>query len=120
MTPDSIEVRSLDVLAFCGVLPEEKARRQPFRIDIDLWLDLSAAGGSDDLAKTVNYGDLIDKLVVLADEIRVSLLEVFAQAIADVALSYELVDAVTVRVRKLRPPVEADVETTGVRIHRKR
>lgn len=117
---DSIEIRGLEVLAYCGVLAEEQERRQPFRIDLDLWLDLGPAGASDDLDDTVNYGALIDDLVVLADETRFSLLEAMAEAVAAVALKRGLVDAVDVRVRKLRPPVAAAVDTTGVRIHRRR
>ena len=42
--------------AICGVLPEERDRAQPLEIDLDLWADLSAAGRSDDLADTVDYG----------------------------------------------------------------
>ena len=59
---DRIEVRGLELLLYCGVLPEEQARRQPLLFDLDLYLDLSAAGSSDDLEDTVNYGALIDQL----------------------------------------------------------
>jgi len=119
-TPDVVEVRGLELLLYCGVLGEEQARRQPFRFDVDLHLDLRAAGESDDLADTVNYGALIDLLAVTLPAERFQLLERLAARAAELALSYPSVDAVTVRVRKLRPPVAAIVDTTGVRIHRSR
>ncbi len=51
---DRIELRGLRVSAFCGVLPEEKARRQPFEVDLDVHADLSTASASDDLADTID------------------------------------------------------------------
>ncbi len=117
---DVVEIRGLELLLHCGVLDEEQSRRQPFRVDIDLHLDLQAAGASDDLADTVNYGALIDLLVATLPPERFQLLERLAARVAELALSYPAVDAVTVRARKLRPPVAAHVDTTGVAIHRTR
>jgi len=119
-TPDIVEVRGLELLLYCGVLEEEQARRQPFRFDLDLHLDLSAAGQSDDLTDTVNYGALIDLLAITLPAERFQLLERLAARAAELALSFPSVDTVTVRVRKLRPPVASIVATTGVRIHRTR
>lgn len=108
------------MLVICGVLPEEQARRQPFIVDLDLHLDLRAAGASDDLDDTANYGALIDVLVErLADE-RFMLLERFAARVVELVFTNTDADEVTVAVRKLRPPVAAHVDTTGVRIHRVR
>jgi dihydroneopterin aldolase len=42
--PDVIEIRGLRALGVIGVNPEEKARAQPFEIDLDLEADLSKAG----------------------------------------------------------------------------
>ncbi len=117
---DRVEIRGLELLLYCGVLEEEQARRQPFELNLDLHLDLARAGDSDDLADTVNYGSLIDLLVDTLPGERFQLLERLATRIAELALSYPMVDAVTVRARKQRPPVAAHVATTGVRIHRRR
>lgn len=117
---DRIEVRGLELLLFCGVLDEEQARRQPFLIDLDLYFDMTDAGGSDDLADTVDYGALIDVLANRLTVERFQLLERLASRVAELILDNDLVDAVTVRVKKLRPPVAAHVDTTGVRVHRTR
>lgn len=119
-TPDRIEVRGLELLVYCGVLPEEQARRQPFLFDLDLDLDLSAAAASDDLADTADYGSLIDVLAKALAAERFQLLERLAGRVAELVFASTDVDAVTVTVRKLRPPVAAHVDTTGVRIHRSR
>ena len=117
---DRIEVRGLELLLYCGVLDEEQARRQPFLIDVDLYFDMANAGQSDDLVDTVDYGALIDTLAERLTSERFQLLERLASRIADLTLENPLVDAATVRVKKLRPPVAAHVDTTGVRVHRSR
>lgn len=117
---DRVEVRGLELLVICGVLPEEQARRQPFLVDLDLYLDLGLAATTDDLADTADYGSLIDVLVdKLADE-RFLLLERLAGRVAELVFANTPAGAVTVAVRKLRPPVAAHVDTTGVRLHRLR
>ena len=117
---DRIELRGLRVLAFCGVLPEEQARRQPFAVDLDLQCVLAAPGVSDDLADTVDYGDVCSRIERLVEESRFALLERFAQAIADEALAIDAVSSATVAVSKLRPPVAQDLASSGVRIVRTR
>jgi dihydroneopterin aldolase len=117
---DRIEVRGLELLVYCGVLAEEQARRQPFVFDLDLYLDLSAAGATDDLSQTADYGLIIDVLASkLADE-RFQLLEAMSARVVELVFEHCEATAVTVTARKLRPPVAAHVDTTGVRIHRTR
>lgn len=115
---DYVELRGLRVMALCGVLPEERTRRQPFEIDVDVFVDLAAAGESDALDDTVDYGALCDRIDQLASDEQYSLLERFAFRVADVVLATPKVRAVTVGVRKLRPPVSQHLATSGVRIHR--
>ncbi|MDH3681459.1 MAG: dihydroneopterin aldolase [Acidimicrobiia bacterium] len=117
---DRIEVRGLELLVLCGVLPEEQARKQPFRFDLDLYLDLGAAGQSDELADTVNYGEIVDLLAAELGADRFFLLERMAERAAELVMTDPLVDEVTVTARKIRPPVPVHVDTTGVRIHRRR
>lgn len=115
---DQIELRGLRVLAFCGILPEEVERRQPFEIDVDVEVDLRAAGGSDDLSNTIDYGAVVDQIAQLAQDVRYGLLERFASEISDVVLGFEAATATTVTVRKLRPPVPHDLASSGVTIRR--
>ena len=113
---DRIELRGPRVLAVCGVLPEEKVRRQP--LDLDVYADLTAALTTDDLADTVDYGTLCALVACIADRESFDLMERFASRVAEDVLATSGVEAVTVAVRKLRPPVPEDLATSGVRIHR--
>ncbi len=115
---DRVELRGLRVMALCGVLPEERTRRQPFEIDVDVFVDLAKAGTTDALDDTVDYGALCQRIDDLARDEQYSLLERFAARVAEVVLSTPLVTAVKVNVRKLRPPVPQYLSTSGVCIHR--
>jgi 7,8-dihydroneopterin aldolase/epimerase/oxygenase len=118
---DRIELRSLQVLARCGTLPDEVAHDQPLEIDIDLLCDLRRAADSDSLADTVDYGKVCAAAEETATGTRVALLEHLAARIAANLLSLDpRIEGVTVAVRKLRPPVPHHLATAGVRIERHR
>ena len=119
VSDDVIELRDLRVSAFCGVLPEETTRRQPFAFALDVHIDLAAAAVSDDLADTGDYGALCGLVAGIAAAERFSLLERFADRVAEAVLAVDRVEAVTVVVHKLRPPVAEALGTSGVRIHRR-
>jgi dihydroneopterin aldolase len=117
---DSIQLRGLRVTARCGVLPEEVARAQPFELDLDLHLDLAAAGASDALSDTVDYGAVCDSVVAVATERHHGLMEHLAERIAGAVLEDDRVEHVDVRIRKLRPPVPHDLAWSGVSVSRSR
>ena len=117
---DRIEVRGLRVDGVHGVLEEDRVRPQPFEVDLDLYLDLGPASAGDDLGSTADYGAAVDAAVAVISGPPRQLLESLAGAIAVGVLEDLRVDAVTVVVRKLRPPLESEVSSTGVRIHRRR
>ena len=117
---DRIELRGLRAVGYCGALPEEQSRPQPFEVDLDVHLDLSAPGASDELDDTVDYGAVGQSVVDVVERGRFVLIERMAQVIADGVLADERVEAVTVTVRKVRPPVPFELTTSAVRIHRTR
>lgn len=118
--PDLIQLRSLTALGVCGALPEEQDRAQPLEVDVDIESDQAAAGASDDLDDTVDYGAVCDLVERVITTERFHLLERLAARIAELILSDDRVDAVTVTVRKLRPPVAQLLDSSGVRITRRR
>jgi dihydroneopterin aldolase len=118
--PDIVEIRGLRVLGTHGVLEEERQRAQPFEVDIDVETDLAPAGRSDDLRDTIDYGWVARQAAGVVGGRHAELIERVAQDIADAVLTDERITAVTVVVRKLRPPVPLDVATTAVRITRRR
>lgn len=113
-----IEVRGLRVVGTHGVLDEERTRPQPFEVDLDLDVDLALASRTDRLEDTVDYGAVVEAAVaVVAGPRSFDLLEALACAVGAAALATSpLLEAVTVTLRKLRPPLAADVASVGVRL----
>lgn len=117
---DAIILQGLRIMAICGALPEEMVRAQPFNFDIEVVADLSAAGASDELDDTIDYGGLTDNIVSMVTSNTFTLMEHLVQRVADVVLADERVQQVTVSVQKERPPVPYTLDTSGVRITRSR
>lgn len=116
---DHIELRGLRLAGVVGVLPHEQAQAQPLELDLDITLDLAAAGASDDLADTVDYGAVCGAVEAVVTASSFALLEALAERVAMTVIEEDSrIASVTVAVRKLRPPVAQQLDTSGVRITR--
>lgn len=113
-----ILIAGLRELGVHGVLPEEQTRPQPFEVDVELTVDLSAAGESDALDDTVDYSAVSEAVSRVVRNERYALLERLATRIAEVCRVDERVRGVSVTVRKLHPPVRAMVDHVAVHIDR--
>jgi dihydroneopterin aldolase len=115
---DRILIAGLRELGIHGVLSEERSRPQPFQVDLELCVDAHAAGDSDDLDDTVDYGAVSETVARVVASESYRLLERLATRIAEVCRSDPRVVGVVVEVRKLHPPVRASVDHVAVRIER--
>ena len=119
MSTDVIELRGLRLRAIVGVLEWERRVAQPLELDLDVVLDLTAAGASDDLTDTVDYGQLCQVAEAAVVEGRFLLLEALVEQVAQALLAVDArIEAVTVAARKLEPPVAQQLATSGVRVTR--
>ena len=115
---DRILISGLRELGVHGVLPEEQVRPQPFEVDVELLVDVAAAGESDDLADTVDYGAVCEAVSRVVSSEQYHLLERLATRIAEVCRADPRVVGVVVEVRKLHPPVRALLDHVAVRVER--
>lgn len=119
--PDLVQLRGIRFLARCGATVEERSRFQPMEIDLDLEADQSAAGRSDDLNDAVDYEPICDSILKIAASEQFSLIEKMGQSIVDSILkSDQKIEAVEITLKKLRPPVQADLAYAAVKIRRTR
>ena len=118
MDGDRIRLTGLRVRGHHGVLPEERRDGQEFVVDVALRLDLRRAGLSDDLADTVHYGVLAERLAAVVEGEPVDLLETLATRLAEVCLQDGRVTGAEVTVHKPAAPIPftfGDVSVTVVR-----
>jgi len=113
-------VRGLRVDAVHGVLDTERHRPQPFEIDLDLYVDATRAARTDALDDTADYDAAVEAAMTVMRGPSRALLESLAAAVGDAVLGDGRVDAVTVVVRKLRPPLLHPVSSTAARVTRRR
>jgi dihydroneopterin aldolase len=115
---DLISLTGLRVFGRHGVLPEERRDGQDFVVDVQLKVETRPAAASDDLADTVDYATLADRLATLVAGEPVNLIETLASRLADVCLSDDRVIEARVTVRKPGAPLPhafSDVAVTVVR-----
>jgi 7,8-dihydroneopterin aldolase/epimerase/oxygenase len=117
---DWIELTGLRVRGRHGVFAAERRDGQDFVIDVGLELDTVAAAGSDDLADTVDYGELAVGLARVVEGEPVNLIETLAERLAVVCLADPRVRAATVTVHKPQAPIPLRFGDVAVTVRRER
>ncbi len=117
---DRILLNGLTFFGKHGCHAAENELGQKFIVDITLDCDLRAAGASDDLGDTLNYIAIYEAAKSIVEGETAKLLEHIAEKIASAALQHEMVQAVTVRIRKPHIALPVALEFLGVEIKRER
>ena len=117
---DTIILTGLRVRGFHGVFPEERRDGQDFVVDVVLDLDLAPAAATDDLALTVHYGELAERLAAVVEGEPVDLLETLAGRLADVCLVEARVMGCAVTVHKPSAPITRTFTDVSVTVRRQR
>ena len=117
---DILLVEDIRFYGHHGVTPAQQEVGAWFRVDVELALDLTPAALSDDLDATVDYGQLVRRVVALGTEGRVRLIERLAGLLCEALLREYAAREVTVTVRKLTAPIDGIPAVPGVRITRAR
>ncbi len=115
---DEIRLTGIRVRAHHGVYPEEQEKGQEFIVDVVAQIDLSAAGESDRLEDTVDYGALTQRVHDLVATERWNLLERVAERVATLVLDDERVRAVEVTVHKPQAPIAVPFDDVAVTVRR--
>lgn len=119
---DRVLLRGLQFYGYHGVHPEETSLGQRFELDIDVEVDLRAAGQTDDLRYTVNYSEMFALAKEIVEGEAHNLIESVAETICQRALAqFPMVECLTVEIRKPSAPVRSGgLDHVGVRIRRAR
>ena len=125
-SPLKVSIRGLKVYAHHGVFDFEKAYGQDFFIDADVWIDGEAAAANDDLAQTVNYGELANALVADAKTNPVDLRETLASRLLTLVMGFGggdqtgIVKKAKVTVHKPNAPIDHEFSDVSVTVKAKR
>ncbi|HEX4060539.1 MAG TPA: dihydroneopterin aldolase [Streptosporangiaceae bacterium] len=117
---DRIALRGLRVRGRHGVYEHERRDGQEFVVDAVLGLDTRPAAAGDDLARTVDYGALADRLAAVVSGEPVRLIETLAERLALTCLAEPAVQEVEITVHKPQAPLAQPVQDVTVTIARRR
>ena len=118
---DRISLAGTVLYGYHGVNAAEKDLGQRFTLDLDVWADLSAAGETDDLTRTINYSSLYKTARAIVEGDPCKLLEAVATRVAQAVLAEFPVVAARVKIGKLAPPLKGSaIGTASVEILRYR
>lgn len=117
---DRIVISGIEAFGHHGVLPSERRDGQRFIVDVALELDTAPAAATDELSRTVDYGELAQHIHDAVAGDPVALLETLAQRLADVCLRWPPVDRVHVTVHKPDAPLAVAFSDVAVTIERSR
>ena len=117
---DTISITGLRLTGYHGVFDFEKQNGQEFIIDLEVHLDLSRAGESDDLSHTLDYSVLVEQVAQRVTGAPVDLIEKLAEDILQIVWSHPQPTRAVVTVHKPQAPVGHTVSDIAVTLDRER
>ena len=101
---DKITICDLEVFYHVGVPPEERAKVQRLLLNIEIQQDFASAAAADDLAQTIDYDAVCQRLLGFGTDCHWELIETLAVDIAQMILTDFGAKAVSVEVKKFIIP----------------
>lgn len=115
---DHISLVGIEERGLHGMLDHERQDGQLFLVDADIYLDLQAAGASDQIADTVDYSRVSALISRIITGPPCDLLEKVATQIAEETLELTNVQAVRICLHKPEAPLGLEKEDVSVTIWR--
>jgi dihydroneopterin aldolase len=115
---DAIRMIGMSFYGFHGVSAAERETGRMFEVDCELEVDLAEAGRSDQLTDTIDYAKVYEIVRDTVEGTAFSLLEGLAGKLATQILDDFSAYRVTLRVRKLDPPLGGHVKYIEVELTR--
>ena len=109
---DKITISNLEVFYQVGVTDEERARPQRLLVSVDVSHDFASAISSDNLAETIDYYAVTQRLLKFGEGSHWLLIETLAADIASMVIEEFRAKAVTVEVKKFVIPQASYVGVT--------
>ena len=117
---DEITLTGLRATAFHGVFDQERRTGQVFIVDATVYLDLSSAARTDELSKTIHYGELAEQIVSAVETNPVDLIETVAERVATIVLAHDAAVSAKVTIHKPSAPITVPFDDVSVTITRHR
>lgn len=109
-----IEINGIKLYAYHGCLEEEGRIGGHYTVDVSMRTDFSQAAQTDELSQTIDYVQ-VNRIVAEEMAIRSKLIEHVGQRIVTrMKNEVERLEAVRVKVVKICPPINGDVQNVAI------
>ena len=115
---DKLIIDHLEFYGHCGITPEEQKTGQRFSLDLELGCDVRSIAQTDQLRDAFDYAAISRRLIEIARKEQYRLIETMAERLAEVVLREFGAKDLTLRLRKMAPPIEPIMACSAVEIHR--
>lgn len=116
---DRIKIQNLEVFGHHGVFSEETKLGQKFLVNATMYTNTRVAGYSDDLEKSINYGEVCHFITGYMQNHTFKLIEAVAEHMAQAMLmEYPLLQKLDLEIRKPWAPIGLPLENVSVEISR--
>lgn len=113
---DKVFIQGLNIQTTIGFFPWEKEIKQTLVIDLTMGWNTAVAAENDELAKTLDYADISEKIAEFANKNPVDLLETLAERMAQYLIDNYQIPWLKLKIGK--PGAVHNAITVGVEIER--
>lgn len=112
---DTLTIQGLQFHANHGLYDEEKIHGNDFEVDLVIRMDLRKAGQSDKIDHTFDYQEAEKQILAIMNGPSINLIEKLCLKIGESIFTKTVTIAeLTVRVRKMNPPISTPTQFTQV------
>jgi len=116
---DRIRLVNMSFYGYHGVSAAEKETGRRFEVDCELAVDLAEPGKTDRLTDTIDYGAVYELVADIVQNRSFSLLEGLAGKLAmEILAAFPVIEA-RIKVRKLTPPINGNIDYIEVEVIRR-
>ena len=116
---DKIILKGIRFHGHHGVPDAERLVGGHYEIDATLGYNLAIPGTTDALTDTIDYAEVVTRIVEIGTQQSFQLIEALAEKIATVLLTQFAAEEVHLTVKKLHPPIEQPIHYFAVEIFRR-
>ena len=117
---DSIVIRGIRGYGYTGFFEAEQSLGQWFEVDLRIAVDLARCGEEDDLAHTLDYSEVVQRVKELLETRRCRTIERLATLIAEAVLAFPQAQRLWIRLSKVAAPIPGFDGRIAIELERSR
>ena len=117
---DTLRISAIRAWGYTGYFDAEQELGQWFEVDLAIQLDLSRTGADDELAHTLNYAAVIERVKALVEGSRFRTIERLNTRICDSVLAFPEVREVRSSLTKVAAPIAGFDGRVAIEMTRRR